>query len=376
MTESQERYRQAQRVTLLGLFKNIILAVVKVLGGFAYQSHALIADGIHSASDLIADMLVLLGSKYGSQDADESHPYGHQRIETMATLFLSIILIVAGLGIAYDATLEFYKDKPDSPLPMGLSIALFAILANEALFWITRAVGERLQSSLLIANAWHHRSDAASSVVVLIGILASLAGFRFFDAIAAVIVSALIVKMGLEYAWNSMSELVDTAADESLKHRIETIIAEVDGVSCIHQLRNRKMAGKVLVDVHVLVNPKISVSEGHYIAQHVHRALMDNIPDILDVMVHIDPEDDEVVCPSFALPNRSLLERELLQPLQARHACLTGSMLHYLDGTLELECFAEGAPKAIGALQEDLSQCQGVWPMIKRIQIWQKLPPA
>lgn len=370
MTEQQKRYRQARQVTLLGLFKNILLAVVKVLGGFAYQSHALIADGIHSLSDLLADGLVLLGSKYGSQDADESHPYGHQRIETMATFFVAIILICAGLGIAYDAALEFYKNKPDSPLPMGLAIALFAILANEALFWVTRTVGERIQSSLLIANAWHHRSDAGSSIVVLVGILASLAGFHAFDAIAAVIVAGLIIKMGIEYAWHSMAELVDTAVNESLKNDIEAIIAKVDGVSCIHQLRNRKMAGKVMVDVHVLVNPKISVSEGHYIAQHVHHALVDNIPDILDVTVHIDPEDDEVVCPSLSLPNRTVLERKWLQPLQTRHPCLRSVTLHYLDGTLELECFTQGSPEEIEALQKDLGQCRRDWPMIGKIQIW------
>lgn len=370
MTEKQERYRQAQRVTLLGLCKNILLAVVKVLGGLTYHSHALIADGIHSVSDLLADSLVLVGSKYANQDADDSHPYGHERIETMATLFLSIILVIAGIGIAYDAALEFYKAKPDSPDALGIMVALFAILANETLFWLTRRVGERIQSPLLVTNAWHHRSDAASSIVVLLGICASLLGWHFFDALAAIIVAVLIVKMGIEYAWHSMAELIDTAVDEPLKNRIESIIGQVDGVTCIHQLRNRKMAGKVLVDVHVLVEPDISVSEGHYIAQHVHHALMNNIPDIQDVTVHVDPEDDESVCPSLSLPNRKVLEEALLNPLKQRHPCLCKITLHYLDGVLTLDCFTNGTAEAAEALKNDLGQSKQNWPMIGSIRIW------
>lgn len=335
-----DRYWQAKKVTLLGALINAILGCIKLIGGSIFHSHALVADGVHSFSDLITDIMVLFASKYGSQDADDSHPYGHQRIETAATLLLSLLLILAGLGIAWDSIMDLLKPYHSSPGKWTLPIAIFSILANEALFHYTQHIGKRIKSALIIANAWHHRSDAASSIVVLVGLLGSIAGYHYLDAIAAIVVGVMIIQMGWTYGWNSIKQLVDTAVDPKMIATIERLILEVDGVLKIHQLRSRSMGQDIFIDVHILVAPFISVSEGHFIAQHVHHSLMNALDHIKDVTVHVDPEDDERFSPSLNLPSRSTLEREFLHRWQRDYPEISSMILHYLDGklTIDLQC--------------------------------------
>ena len=335
-----DRYWQAKKVTLIGALINAILGFIKLLGGNLFNSHALIADGAHSFSDLVTDIMVLFASKYGSQDADDSHPYGHQRIETAATLLLSLLLILAGLSIAWDSIIDLLNAHHNKPSQWTLAIALLSILSNEALFHYTQNIGKRIKSTLIIANAWHHRSDAASSIVVLIGLFASIAGYYYFDAIAAIIVGIMIIQMGWSYGWNSIKQLVDTAVDPSLITTIENLILKVNGVQKIHQLRSRSMGQDIFIDVHILVSPYISVSEGHFIAQHVHNSLMNSVVHVKDVTVHVDPEDDECSSPSLHLPNRKTLEHKFMQPWQQDYPGITSWTLHYLDGKLrvDLEC--------------------------------------
>ena len=336
----QERYQQAKRITLIGALKNAFLGCIKVVGGTFSHSHALIADGVHSFSDLLTDFMVVFASKYGSQDADASHPYGHQRIETAATLLLALLLILAGAGIAWDSLDELINSAVDKPGLFALPIALLSIAANEGLFHYTHHIGKRIQSSLIIANAWHHRSDAASSIVVALGLLGSLFGFFYLDAIAAIIVGLMIIKMGMSYGWNSVKELVDSAVEPSVLEKIKQIIQSVDGVEKIHQLRSRSMGGDIYIDVHILVNPYISVSEGHYIAQHVDKILVEQLDAVKDVTVHVDPEDDEQCCPSLHLKNRNTLQEQLFSRWQKKFPGLQTWTLHYLDGKMiiELEC--------------------------------------
>lgn len=332
-----ERYWQAKKVTLIGASVNALLGIIKLIGGYLYHSHALIADGIHSISDLFTDVMVLLASKYGSLDADDTHPYGHQRIETAATLLLALLLILAGCGIAWDAIDELIHSENTMPGWLSLPVVCISILANETLFHYTRYVGKRINSQLITANAWHHRSDAASSIVVLLGLIGSLAGFIYLDAVAAIIVGLMIVKMGWDYGWNSVKELVDTAVDAELLAEIEQVIQSIDGVQKIHQLRSRFMGNDVLIDVHILVSPKISVSEGHYIAQHVHRALVEQIASVNDVIVHVDPEDDEVCSPSLHLPNRKVIQEQLLSEVHIDFPQILFWNLHYLNGKISLD---------------------------------------
>lgn len=338
-----DRYWQAKKVTLIGAIVNGLLGCIKLIGGILFHSHALFADGIHSFSDLLTDVMVLFASKYGSLDADESHPYGHQRIETAATLLLSLFLILAGAGIAWDAMNELITQTHTRPSWLTLPIIIMSIAANELLFHYMHFVGEKIQSPLIIANAWHHRSDAASSLVVLIGLIGSLAGYLYLDAFAAVVVGLMIVKMGWDYGWNSVKELVDTAVEPELLLQIEDVIQQVAGVERIHQLRSRFMGGDVFIDVHILVSPQISVSEGHYIAQHVHNRLMEQFKQVKDVIVHVDPEDDEVSSPSLGLPNRDVVRDLLLNDVQLDYPEILFWNLHYLKGKIiiDIACEAE-----------------------------------
>ncbi|AHE67871.1 cation diffusion facilitator family transporter [Legionella oakridgensis] len=336
-----ERYQQAKRITVLGAITNALLGFIKLLGGVMYHSHALVADGFHSLSDLLTDAMVIFASKYGSQDADATHPYGHQRIETAATFLLALILILAGIGISWDSLSDMLHHNQSQPRLLALPIALLSILANEGLFHYTHHIGKQIRSELIIANAWHHRSDAASSVVVLVGLIGSVLGFAYLDAVAAIIVGLMIVKMGWNYGWNSVKELVDTAVDLQTLAKIKNIIQHIDGVQKIHQLRSRSMGKDVFVDVHILVSPFISVSEGHFIAQHVHHQLVDNMEEIKDVTVHVDPEDDEMVCPSLHLPNRHTIEQQFLHAWRQDFPGIQSWVLHYLDGKLTIDLIME-----------------------------------
>lgn len=337
----QGRYIEARFVTLVGAAVNALLGIIKIIGGVLFRSHALVADGIHSFSDLMTDIMVIFASKYGSRDADISHPYGHQRIETAATLFLALLLILAGICISWDSVNDLLKHFYKQPAPSALLIAAISIFANEALFHYTKRVGNRIKSDLIIANAWHHRSDALSSIVVLFGLLGSLLGFIYLDAIAAIIVGLLIIKMGFEYGINCIKELVDTAIEPELFASIEKAILDIAGVQKIHQLRSRSMGRDVFIDVHIQVSPYISVSEGHYIAQHVHHFLVEKIEQLKDVTVHVDPEDDEICCPSNKLPNRPFLEECLLKPWKTSFPEIKFWLLHYLDGKLIIDLFCE-----------------------------------
>jgi len=234
------RYSQAKKVTLIGAIVNALLGLIKLIGGALFHSHALVADGAHSFSDLFTDVLVLFASKYGSLDADDTHPYGHQRIETAATLFLSLLLIVAGSGIAWDSIDELIKSEQTMPNWWSIPVICISILANEILFHYTRYIGKRINSQLILANAWHHRSDAASSLVVLAGLIGSLAGYIYLDAVAAVIVGIMIIKMGWDYGWNSVKELVDTAVEPELLTQIEQVIQNIEFPICIYSEEARE----------------------------------------------------------------------------------------------------------------------------------------
>lgn len=362
------RYREAKRVTLIGAAMNMLLGFVKLIGGFFWHSHALVADGIHSFSDLFSDVMVLIASHYGSLDADDTHPYGHKRIETAATLLLSLLLILAGAGIAWDALDELIHKTHTKPAFYALPVALFSVIVNEILFHYTHFIGKKIRSELISANAWHHRSDAAASVVVTIGLIGSYFGFIYFDALAAVVVAVLIIKMGFEYGWNSVKELVDTAVDTQTLGTIETIIQGVDGVVKIHQLRSRLMGGDVFVDVHILVAPFISVSEGHYIAQHVHRALMKQLDHVKDVTVHVDPEDDEKNCPSLNLPNRKKLAAHFMNPLQKQFPEISEWLIHYLDGEIYLDIVTHNSEKQ-NQLAQATETMRSEFPQIKTIRL-------
>jgi cation diffusion facilitator family transporter len=368
----QDRYWQAKKITAIGAIVNVILGISKLVGGLLYHSHALLADGIHSFSDLLTDIMVVFASKYGSQDADASHPYGHKRIETASTLFLALLLILAGAGIAWHSLDELLYTKVPRPDWLALPIALLSVAANEMLFHYTDYVGKQIHSPLVVANAWHHRSDGAASMIVALGLLGSLFGFVYLDGVAAVIIGGMIIKMGLSYGWASVKELVDTAVDPTLLQQIEQTIKSVDGVKKIHQLRSRSMGSDILIDVHTLVASDISVSEGHYIAQHVDKALIKQIANVKDVTVHVDPEDDEINCPSFYLPNRATLQKELLMVWQKDYPALQKWTLHYLDGKIIIDLQLKSGSEQWQALSERIKTDLNSYPNIKQVRLFRQ----
>lgn len=369
---AKNRYKQARNVTLLSVIITAFLGVIKVVGGLLYNSHSLFADGLHSFADLFVDTMVLIAARFGSQDADHSHPYGHQRIETAATLLLAMILIITGAFIAFDALEEIVKGVHIVPDILALPIACFSIIANESLFHITKYIGKKIQSNLILANAWHHRSDAASSAIVVLGLIGSYYGYVYLDALAAIIVGIFIIKMGWSYGWNSIKELVDTAVNPELLARIQNTIEQVPGVKKMHQLRSRSMGKDVIVDVHILVSPFISVSEGHFIAQTVHHELLKNIQEVQDVTVHVDPEDDELVAPSSNLPDRLTFEEEIFSKWKKDFKELDSCILHYLNNTLIVDLFCSMHFKDWPKLEERVNADLLKQPYVFRVRFFTK----
>jgi len=349
----------AIRITLITALLTALLAALKLGAGYFGESHALFADGIHSISDVVIDIIVLFASHFGAQKADFNHPYGHGRIETAATLGLALILFITGLSIIWDAGRHLWGGEP-APKPdfYVLYIAIFAIILNEIIFRYTLRVSKKIKSQLLEANAWHSRSDAAVSVVVLLGIAGALVGFPWLDAVGAVFVGVMICKMGGVLVWKSVSELVDTGVEKETLENIQKTISHIPGVKTLHQLRTRTVNNMILVDVHILVSPRISVSEGHFIGDQVIIALL-KLPDMADVTVHVDPEDDETAHPSSHLPGREeliLLIKTYCPHLPAPEKIL----LHYLDGKIELEIILSLSESALFSPEDISNQYQEV----------------
>nr|WP_280818836.1 cation diffusion facilitator family transporter [Thiorhodococcus minor] len=365
---SIDRSKAVTRTAVVGAVVNLLLSAVKIIAGILGHSQALVADGLHSLSDLLSDILVLFAGHHANQGPDQSHPYGHARYETVATLVLGFLLLAVALGIGWDAAKRLFNPtellRPDA---LAMAAALLSIGAKEWLYWWTLGYAKRVRSDLLRANAWHHRTDAVSSIVVLVGIVGTMAGLPYLDAIAAVIVALMIAKIAWELGWEATNELVDTGLESERLAEVTETIRSVGGVRDIHMLRTRRSGGQASADVHVLVDPDISVSEGHMISVLVEQRLKREIDEMTDVTVHIDPEDDEIApaCPS--LPLRA----EALARLASHWSGIPAAnerqriILHYLACSIDVDvyfpitaCLREGAdPQGLrDALQEALEQ--------------------
>lgn len=339
-TKGLQRQRAMRRAGVVGAVVNLVLAVAKVGIGLVGQSTALVADGIHSLSDMVTDLMVWFAAVYSNQPPDKDHPYGHGRIETAFTVVLGIVLMLTAVGIIIDAGQRLIDpQRLLEPTPVVLIVAAISILANEGLYRYTAHLARRHRSQLLHANAWHHRSDAVSSIVVLVGVAGSLAGLTYLDAFAAAAVALMIARIGWQQASTATRELVDTGLEPEHLSAIHGLIAEVEGVHDLHLLRTRSMAGQILVDAHIEVSPRLSVSEGHQVGEFVRDRLLESDHDIIDVTLHIDPEDDEQARKCRGLP----LRREVLADL--RHSwhdllpedAFNHVTLHYLNGKIDVE---------------------------------------
>lgn len=284
-----ERATAAARSTWVSVAVNLVLTIGQIAIGIASKSQGLIADGIHSLSDLVSDFVVLFAGHHSRKDADDDHPYGHQRFETAASLALGGLLIAVGIGMLWSA---FVKIRTPEAVATVHAIALWAaggaLVAKELLFRYMLAVAKRVKSSMLVANAWHARSDAASSLVVGVGIAGNLAGYPILDPIAALIVGCMVTKMGWGFGWDALHDLMDRSIDEQEVEAIRRTLAETAGVSDVHDVRTRKMGDMIVVDAHIEVDATLTVEAGHDIAVAARQRVMQRHR-VLNMMTHVDP---------------------------------------------------------------------------------------
>lgn len=283
------RARVASRTTWVSVGINLVLSSVQIAVGIFAKSQGLVADGLHSLSDLVADGVVLLASHHSQKDADHDHPYGHQRFETAASLILGLLLLVVGLGMLWSA---FQKLQAPESVPLVHAVALWvtggALIAKELLFRYMLRVAKLVRSSMLVANAWHARSDAASSLVVGIGIAGNLAGYPILDPIAALIVGLMVARMGWSFGWSAMHDLMDRAVDDEEVAAIRSTLEHTPGVSGVHEIRTRKMGDMIVVDAHIEVDATMTVEAGHAIAVLARQRVMQHHR-VLNLMTHVDP---------------------------------------------------------------------------------------
>ena len=338
-------YRVIRNVTVVGSVVDALLALGKLTGGTVAQSQSLIADGIHSVSDLVTDLLVILAARHSSQEADSEHPYGHGRIQAIATALLAVSLAAIALGIAWDALSRLRGNgQLMTPGWLAVAVAAVSVVAKEAVYQYTIRVGQKLDSGLLRANAWHSRTDALSSLIVIAGVLGVMLGFPWADAIGAVGVAVIIFYAAFKIGREAFDELIDTGLDPKTLTLMRETILSVSGVIDVHEIRTRRMGSQLLADMHIHVNPLISVSEGHHIGDRVMQVLGERFKTLADIVVHIDPEDDFEMFNPSGLPLRSDLGEAVRKTLASSdwgtRSLEVGDfslVLHYIGGSVTAE---------------------------------------
>ncbi|MGA1864425.1 MAG: cation diffusion facilitator family transporter [bacterium] len=279
------------RITWLGLIVNLLLSIFKFIVGFLGYSHAVIADAFHSLSDMSTDLAVLLGVKYWSAPADENHPYGHSRIETIITAIIGLVLFLVAIGIIFASISHIREAHLKQPAWIAITGSLLSIILKEGLYRLTVVVGKRARSSAVVANAWHHRSDALSSLPALIAVSLAVINpkLAYIDHLGALIVSIFILKISWDITLPCLSELSDTGAPRRYYEKIKSIAMDIKGVQAVHAIRTRKAGSGLYIDLHIMVDGKMTVQRGHEISGMVKYALLEKIPEILDVVIHLEP---------------------------------------------------------------------------------------
>ena len=287
-----ELQKVADRVSKVTIAGNLVLSVFKLMAGIAAHSNAMVSDAVHSASDVFSTVVVVIGIKLASKDADKEHPYGHERMECVAAIVLAMVLFITGLGIGAEALKDILSDGSGGlqvPGTLALAAAVVSILLKEAMFWYTKINAEKIDSSALMADAWHHRSDAFSSVGALIGIGGARLGFPVMDSIASLVIFVFIAKAAYDIFMDAVNKMVDHSCDEETEKQIYECVMESGEVVGIDSLHTRIFGNKIYVDIEIEVDGSYTLKRAHEIAEEVHENIERNFSKIKHIMVHVNP---------------------------------------------------------------------------------------
>lgn len=284
--------QQATKVSLVSIFGNIFLSLFKLLAGIFAHSAAMVSDAVHSASDVFSSIIVIIGVRMAAKDADDDHPYGHERLESVAAITLAIVLLVTGLFIGHTAIENLSAgDSVEHMIPgiLALVAAIVSIVTKEGMYWYTRFYARKINSDALMADAWHHRSDALSSIGALVGIYGARRGLWWFDSVASLIISLFIIKAAYDIFRNAIEKLVDRACEPEFDEEIRKLVLLQDGVEKIDMLQTRVFGNRIYVDLEIAANGELKLREAHDIAQKVHDVLEEQYPRIKHIMIHVNP---------------------------------------------------------------------------------------
>ena len=286
--------RTAVKVSMVSIIGNAVLSLLKFLAGIIAHSGAMVSDAVHSASDVFSSIIVIIGVKLSAREADQEHPYGHERFECVAAIILAAVLLVTGLLIGRSALEQIIDGDfsgTEAPGILALAAAIISILAKEAMYWYTRYYARKLDSGALMANAWHHRSDALSSVGALIGIVFARMGYRIVEPIASLIICLLILKVAYDILRDAVSKMLDTSCGSDFEQKLRRFAGEQPGVEHVDLLRTRPFGSRIYVDLEIAVQRDMPLFEAHAIAENVHHQVEQNFPKVKHVMIHVNPAE-------------------------------------------------------------------------------------
>ena len=292
-TAGNDFQKIANRVSVVSIIQNVLLSLFKLFAGIFANSNAMISDAIHSASDVFSTIVVIIGVRLSSRDSDREHPYGHERMECVAAIILSIVLFITGLGIgiqALQAILNGNYETLQMPGILALIAAIVSIITKEAMYWYTRHYAKQIDSAALMADAWHHRSDAFSSIGALIGIAGSRMGFPIMDSIASLVIFIFIAKAAFDIFKDAMDKMVDNSCDENMEKAIYDCVISHEDVLGIDLLQSRIFGNKIYVDLEIELDASYTLEKAHRIAEDIHEDIEKNFPKVKHVMIHVNPK--------------------------------------------------------------------------------------
>lgn len=286
--------KEGMKVSVISIIGNVFLSIFKFIAGIIGKSNAMISDSIHSLSDVLSTIVVMIGLKLASKKEDVSHPYGHERIECVASFILAIFLFITGLGIGWMGIKTiFFENYSEikTPTLIALIAAIISIITKEAMYWYTRSVAKKIKSDALMADAWHHRSDALSSIGSLIGIGGAMIGFKLLDSIASIIICLCIIKVSYDIFMDSVDKMVDKACNSDFINKICDLVLSTNGVLNIDLIKTRLFGNKIYIDLEIAANQDLTLKEAHEIAQEVHDNIENNYEEVKHCMVHVNPKE-------------------------------------------------------------------------------------